>query len=74
MHLFPGWDYLFSLNEAKTIQEYCIGVKIYRIMITDYLLQWQKPSLISDFIYDPDILSQELFTPAAINLIDLCTT
>ena len=56
------------------MQEYCFGIKICRIMIIDYLLQWKKPALISAFIANPDILPQEVFPPTTINLTDLYNT
>ena len=65
---------LFSLNKAETLQEYRIGVKICRMLIADSLLQKQTSTLNATVIADPDILSQEIFPLATINLTDLFDT
>ena len=64
----------FSRNKAETLQEYCLGIRISGMLISDSLLQRQKPSLLTSIITDPEIHSQDIFPPAIIFPTDLCAT
>ena len=70
--IFTNSGVLLKPQQGQTLQEYCLGIKIFRILISDSLLQQQKPSLVSAVISNLGILSQEIFLPVTINLIDLC--